>query len=116
MLWDVHAPLMRYSGFRGQIHWRKSNKIQYNERRAIFKCLALALQALIRKDGPDPVSRAVQMTKISFPAALNLVSEFMDGSALNLARLMKDIAKARFWKLTVPAVWIGTLTPEVDLD
>ena len=75
-----------------------------------------SLQALIRKDGPDPVSRAVQMTKISFPAALNLVSEFMDGSALNLARLMKDISKARFWKLTAPAVWIGTLTPEVDLD
>lgn len=33
--------LWRYSGFRGQIHWRKSNKIQIHERRAIFKCLAL---------------------------------------------------------------------------
>ena len=54
-----------------------------------------SLQALIRKDGPDPVSRAVQMTKISFPAALNLVSEFMDGSALNLARAYERHLKGK---------------------
>jgi len=37
----------------------------------------------------------MRIAKLSHPAACDLVSEFMEGSAARLAELVKDISKAR---------------------
>lgn len=54
------------------------------------------MQALVARDAsaPDPVSRAARLAELPIFSAANLVCEFLDGSAADLARLVKDISKA----------------------
>lgn len=50
------------------------------------------LEALISE--LDPVFGAMKLAKLNTTGALNLVTEFLDGSALTYVALVNDIAKA----------------------